>query len=65
MRWDLTSVIGVTLKDPLTTYIEEGVLTRHRMMVLEDCDILEVSTPKLEDVVRLEDRYGRADRKSD
>jgi mannose-6-phosphate isomerase len=32
----------------------------HRMTALEDCDILEVSTPELEDVVRLEDRYGRA-----
>jgi len=26
---------------------------------LEDADILEVSTPELDDVVRLEDRYGR------
>jgi mannose-6-phosphate isomerase-like protein (cupin superfamily) len=34
--------------------------TRHRMSAIEDCDILEVSTPELEDVVRLEDRYGRA-----
>jgi mannose-6-phosphate isomerase len=33
---------------------------RHRMTALEDCDILEVSTPELDDVVRLEDRYGRA-----
>jgi mannose-6-phosphate isomerase-like protein (cupin superfamily) len=33
--------------------------TRHRMTALEDTDILEVSTPELEDVVRLEDRYGR------
>jgi quercetin dioxygenase-like cupin family protein len=33
--------------------------TVHRMTGLEDCDILEVSTPELEDVVRLEDRYGR------
>jgi mannose-6-phosphate isomerase len=32
---------------------------RHRMEALEDCDILEVSTPELDDVVRLEDRYGR------
>jgi hypothetical protein len=30
------------------------------MTALEDCDILEVSTPELDDVVRLEDRYGRA-----
>jgi quercetin dioxygenase-like cupin family protein len=36
--------------------------TVHRMTALEDCDILEVSTPELDDVVRLEDRYGRVDR---
>ncbi len=35
--------------------------TRHRMLAgPEGCDILEVSTPELEDVVRIEDRYGRA-----
>ena len=34
--------------------------TRHRMTAIQDCDIYEVSTPELEDVVRLEDRYGRA-----
>lgn len=33
---------------------------RHRMVALEDTDIVEVSTPELDDVVRLEDRYGRA-----
>lgn len=34
--------------------------TRHRMVGgPEGCDILEVSTPELDDVVRLEDRYGR------
>ncbi len=33
--------------------------TRHRVIALEDADILEVSTPELDDVVRLEDRYGR------
>ncbi len=32
---------------------------RHRMIALEDCDILEVSTAELDDVVRLDDRYGR------
>lgn len=35
--------------------------TVHRMTALEDCDVFEVSTPELDDVVRLEDRYGRAD----
>jgi mannose-6-phosphate isomerase len=32
---------------------------RHRMTALEDTDVVEVSTPELDDVVRLEDRYGR------
>ena len=32
---------------------------KHRMIALEDCDVLEVSTPELDDVVRLADRYGR------
>mgnify|MGYP002382572999 CR=1 FL=1 len=35
-------------------------LLRHRMVALEDCDVLEVSTPELDDVVRLQDAYGRA-----
>ncbi|MDX1577675.1 MAG: cupin domain-containing protein [Gemmatimonadota bacterium] len=35
--------------------------TVHRMEALEDSVILEVSTPELDDVVRLEDRYGRID----
>jgi mannose-6-phosphate isomerase-like protein (cupin superfamily) len=33
--------------------------TVHRMTAIEDSDILEASTPELDDVVRLEDRYGR------
>jgi quercetin dioxygenase-like cupin family protein len=33
--------------------------TVHRLTALEDTDVLEVSTPELDDVVRLEDRYGR------
>ena len=28
------------------------------MTAIEDCDVFEVSTPELDDVVRLEDRYG-------
>jgi mannose-6-phosphate isomerase len=33
--------------------------TVHRVTALEDTRILEVSTPHLDDVVRLEDAYGR------
>ncbi|MEA2626789.1 MAG: mannose-6-phosphate isomerase [Candidatus Binatota bacterium] len=35
---------------------------RHRMTAVEDTDVLEVSTPELDDVVRLEDRYGRVEK---
>ncbi len=33
--------------------------TRHRMTALEDTVVLEASTTELDDVVRLDDRYGR------
>ena len=39
--------------------IRPGVI--HRLHALEDTLFLEVSTPHLDDVVRLEDVYGRAD----
>lgn len=41
-----------------TLHITPG--TRHRLTAVEDTDIFEVSTPEIDDVVRLEDRYGRA-----
>ena len=34
--------------------------TVHYMEAVTDCDVLEASTPHLDDVVRLQDRYGRA-----
>jgi mannose-6-phosphate isomerase-like protein (cupin superfamily) len=39
--------------------------TVHRIRALEDTVILEVSTPEIDDVVRLEDRYGRAKKSSE
>lgn len=36
--------------------------TVHRMTAIEESDIFEVSTPELDDVVRIEDRYGRESR---
>jgi mannose-6-phosphate isomerase len=33
--------------------------TVHQMVAVTDCDVLEVSTPELDDVVRLTDKYGR------
>lgn len=41
-----------------TIHVTPGM--RHRMTAVTDCDVFEVSTPELDDVVRLEDRYGRA-----
>ena len=49
----------LTLKPGESLHITPGM--KHRMIAVEDCDVLEVSTPELDDVVRLEDRYGRAD----
>ncbi|MDQ5871940.1 MAG: cupin domain-containing protein [Acidobacteriota bacterium] len=38
--------------------IRPGV--RHRMRAESACDLIEVSSPELDDIVRLEDAYGRA-----
>ncbi len=32
---------------------------KHRMTALESCDVLEVSTPELDDIIRLHDDFGR------
>jgi hypothetical protein len=32
---------------------------KHRMIGIEECEFFEVSTPEIDDVVRLEDKYGR------
>ena len=34
-------------------------MTKHRLKAIEDTTLFEVSTPELEDVVRLADDYGR------
>ena len=39
-------------------HIPPGLI--HRMEAMLDTDVAEVSTPELDDVIRLEDRYGRA-----
>lgn len=55
----------ITLNDEAVK-LEPGVavvippLTRHRLVATTDLEVIEVSTPELDDVVRLEDRYGRA-----
>ena len=47
----------LNLKPGAGFHITPGM--KHRMRAVEECDVLEVSTPELDDVVRLEDRYGR------
>lgn len=47
------------IEEGLAVTIEPG--TVHRIEAETDLVILEVSTPEVEDVVRLEDRYGRTE----
>jgi quercetin dioxygenase-like cupin family protein len=57
-----TAADGEPLKDTVLGEGESFHITpqlRHRMIAETDCDVLEASTPELEDVVRIEDRYGR------
>jgi mannose-6-phosphate isomerase len=59
MDFETDGVKGrLTLKPGECVHIVPGM--KHRMIAVDDCDVLEVSTPELDDVVRLEDRYGRA-----
>jgi quercetin dioxygenase-like cupin family protein len=51
------SLVARELKPGERVHIAPGTI--HRMTAIEDSDIFEVSTPELDDVVRLEDRYGR------
>lgn len=51
-------VLEVTLLPGQAHHIPTG--RKHRMIGLEDTDVFEVSTPHLDDVVRLEDSYGRS-----
>jgi mannose-6-phosphate isomerase-like protein (cupin superfamily) len=52
-------------EDMVTHRLTEGDCIRispgkhHRMVAVEDCEFFEVSSPEINDVVRLEDRYGR------
>lgn len=58
--------VGPSADDLEETPLAEGQSYRirpgtvHRMEAVTDVDILEASTPHLNDVVRIEDRYGRA-----
>ncbi len=49
-----------------TVRMEPGMVVRiragrkHRMVAIDDCEFFEVSSPEIDDVIRLEDKYGRA-----
>jgi len=64
-RGAIDAELGVEDGDLKTVRMSEGDTihltpgTRHRFTAVEDTDIFEVSTPEIDDVVRLEDRYGR------
>ena len=47
----------LTLREREGLHIPPGRI--HRFRTEAGCDLVEVSTPHLDDVVRLEDRYGR------
>ncbi|MGH7482617.1 MAG: cupin domain-containing protein [Longimicrobiales bacterium] len=51
------ALVEIALEEGQSYRIVPG--TVHRMEALTDIDILEASTSHLDDVVRLEDRYGR------
>ena len=55
--WDGDVPHDVDLKVGQAFRITPGTI--HQMEAVTDCDVLEVSTPHLDDVVRIKDRYGR------
>jgi len=61
----LELVTGVDENHLESHYLEPGAVfhiapgTLHRMVATTDCRLLEVSTNHLDDVIRLDDRYGR------
>ncbi|HEX3868387.1 MAG TPA: hypothetical protein VHV78_16605, partial [Gemmatimonadaceae bacterium] len=55
--WDAGVARDVSLAVGDAFHVTPG--TVHQMEAVTDCDIVEVSTPHLDDVVRLSDRYGR------
>jgi quercetin dioxygenase-like cupin family protein len=55
--WENDQPKNVALQIGDAFHVTPGTI--HQMEAVTDCDILEVSTPHLDDVVRLTDRYGR------
>ncbi len=55
---DESHLRSVQFKSGDVFHIPVGIL--HRLKAISDCRIFEVSTPHLDDVVRLRDNYGRS-----
>jgi len=57
----VTAAGGTVQVEELTAGAHRHVPTGriHRMEAIERVELVEVSTPELDDVVRLKDRYGR------
>src|SRR5260221_2583587 len=51
------SLVTHRLREGDSVHITPG--RKHRMTAVTDTDVFEVSTPEINDVVRLQDRYGR------
>jgi mannose-6-phosphate isomerase len=67
LRGEMIYRVATSLHEPLREVaFREGESYRnqpgqvHQMEAVTDCDLLEASTPHLDDVERLSDRYGRA-----
>jgi mannose-6-phosphate isomerase-like protein (cupin superfamily) len=61
MDLELEDEIGIMRAHRMTAGDSQRIMPgrRHRMTAVENTDVLEVSTPDMDDVVRVEDRYGR------
>jgi len=56
---DENSLTNIHLEAGKSIYLKPRTI--HRLTALEDCTFFEVSTTELDDVVRLEDKYGRVE----
>jgi len=64
LLFEIDEGVGLTKREMLPgERVHITPKTIHRMTAIEDSDIFEVSTPELDDVVRLQDRYGREEKK--
>lgn len=67
LRGEVEATVGESQDDLETGRLTSGDTlelppeTIHRFTAISDAELLEISTPELDDVVRLDDRYGRTE----